>query len=113
MWRLIELLEGQDEEVEIEKLKKQFRDDMFQIYREAYKIGYRPSYFLRMISEQRDIVDIARQLIVKETSGFEKLAVLRRTDLSVEHFVILPKYARLFNDSDIKVCKERLEAYKF
>lgn len=51
-------------------LKKQFRYDMFTIYREASKIGYRPTYFLRMISEQRDIVDIARQLISQETSEF-------------------------------------------
>ena len=102
--------EIQSEGKDVESLKKQFREDMFKIYRDASAIGYRPSYCLRMISEQRDIVDIARQLIVKETSGFEKLALLKRTDLSVEHYVLMPKYGCLFNDNDKKRCKERLEA---
>jgi hypothetical protein len=72
------LTQNQIKEVDVAKLKKQFRDDMFNIYREASKIGYRPSNFLRMISDTRDIVDIERQLIAKETSGFEKLVHFKK-----------------------------------
>ena len=106
-------LENQWKDDDIEDLKRQFHEDMRTIYTEASKVGYRPTYFLRMISEQRDIVDIARQLIAKETSGFDKLAALQKTNLTVEYFVTLPKYACLFNDDDIKKCKDRLEACKF
>ncbi|MEA5039669.1 MAG: zinc-ribbon domain-containing protein [Clostridiaceae bacterium] len=98
---------------EIETLKSDFRKDMFTIYQEACKIGYRPSYFLQMISTPEDIVQIAKRLIAKETNGFIKLAELRRTDLSVENYVTLSKYAPLFSDSDREICRKRLSAYKF
>ena len=97
----------------MEDLKKQFEADMFQIYKEAAKIGYKPHLFLQMITESNNIIATARQLIQKDTYGFSKLYDLKRLDLSVEFYILKDKYHTLFTDEDRVKSKDRLEEYGF
>lgn len=97
----------------MDQLKREFKEDMFHIYREAVKIKYRPIYFLEMISKDDDIVTIVRQLIQKETSGFIRLYDLNRLDLSVEHYILKSKYECLFTEEDRAICYDRLVRYGF
>ena len=95
------------------ELKKEFREDMAEIYRQSLKIGYRPTRFLEMISSGEDIVSVARKLISKETDGFTRLWELKHLELSVEHYVLEDKYRDLFTDEERKICQERLQKYGY
>ena len=71
---------------------------------------YRPMYFLSMLAE-RGGVPTARALLGKSTpsSGFTKLVVdYNRLDLTMEHFVTMPRYAPLFERDEIAKAKRWL-----
>jgi hypothetical protein len=67
------------------------------------KYRYRPTYFLSMLAE-RGGVTTARTLLGKSapSSGFTKLVVDHgRPDLTMEHFVAMPKYSPLFEQDEV------------
>jgi hypothetical protein len=64
--------------------------------------NYRPSYFLAMLGE-RGGVATAKALLAKSTpsEGFTKLVVdIGRPELTVENFVLEPKYRDLFTPDE-------------
>jgi hypothetical protein len=72
--------------------------------------GYRPTYFLSMLAERGGITT-ARRLLRKPrpSSGFTKLVVdYHRPDLTMEHFVSMPKYSPLFGKDEIAKAKRWL-----
>ncbi len=91
------------------QLEMQFHNDMVYIYKTAKaECGYTASRFLQLISSKGG-VEAARQLIIKETAGFSALAALRRSDLTVEAYILKPQYATLFTDAEREICRERLK----
>lgn len=44
---------------------------------------------------------------------FKTLYNKNRLDLSVEHFVIQPKYKELFTEEEIETCINRLKEYNY
>ena len=96
-------------------LTQQFESDMYNIYHQACKEGYTPSYFLRIVDEQGGI-DAARVLInrKKPTDGFRKLWELGRLDLSAEALVKNnPRYHGLFSQQTIQNATRRLKLYGY
>lgn len=95
-------------------LELAFEEDMRYICKEAVKIGYRPRLFAEMLSMKGGLVT-AKQLIVQNvpTDGFITLYNKNRLDLSVEHFVVQPKYKELFTEEEIETCINRLKEYNY
>ena len=61
-----------------------------------------------------DSVDAVKRLVMNDpTDTFLKLATIRKLHLTVESYVIMPKYQVLFDDEVIKICEKRLLDYKY
>lgn len=106
---------SQVKEINFDNLKKDFFNEMKNIYIKADKeCGYRPTRFLQMLSEKGG-VKTAKSLINKSggTEGFIKLWELNRLDLTVEALVIRDDYKELFTDEEIESCKNRLQEYGY
>jgi hypothetical protein len=92
-----------------------FDGEMVDIYRRTGEaFDYWPNYFLRMVRNEGGVV-AARKLLRdhKVSEGFLRLVKARRLDLSVEYFVIKPRYASLFTPEERKVARDRLGTYGF
>src|SRR2546426_2865655 len=76
--------------------------------------GYNPTYWLRMVHDY-GAVDAAKRLLQspRASDGFTRLWEEGRLDLSVEFFVLLPKYEPLFSPDERAEAKRRLELYDF
>ena len=99
----------------MEEMKRQFEQDMVNIYKTAKKeCGYTATRFLQMIDKQGGWAT-AKQLIAKPggTDGFATLWEHGRLDLSVEAHVVNPKYRELFTDAEREVCRNRLKEYGY
>jgi len=96
-------------------VERRFGEAMFAIYREAQKIGYTPSIFLRMLQE-KGTIQTARQLInaSQPSDGYTRLWELRRLDLSVEAVVHdNVEWHELFTQDELQRCRKRLTDYGY
>jgi hypothetical protein len=96
-------------------LELEFHDDMKNIYVTAKKdLKYNASRFWQIVCEKGG-VQAAKILIAKDggTYGFEILWENKRLDISVEAYVLKPKYAELFSEKERKICEDRLEQFGF
>lgn len=92
-----------------------FTGEMVDIYRRTGEaFDYWPNYFLRMVRNDGG-VSAARKLLAdrKVSEGFLRLVKARRLDLSVEYFVLKPRYAALFTSQERKIARDRLATYGF
>jgi len=82
--------------------------------RRCQEFGYNPAYWLRMISEYGG-VGAAKRLLrgSRASDGFTRLWEEGRLDLSVELYMLLPKYRELFTDDERAEARRRLELYEF
>ena len=92
----------------------EFKEAMLNTYHEAAKLGYTPTYFLRMVHEL-GAVPAAKQLIhePKFSTGFTKLWELKALSLSVEALVIQPRWNKWFSDADRKAARDKLTKLGF
>jgi hypothetical protein len=93
----------------------EFHQDMLAgIRRCKREIRYNPTYWSRMV---RDLggVEAARTLLSGSpaSDGFTRLWEARRLDLSVEFWVLLPKYKSIFSSAERTEARRRLEAHHF
>jgi hypothetical protein len=78
------------------------------------KIGYRPSYLIKMISDDDSVVAVKSLLNGKtETYGFTTLFEKRRLDLSMENIVYSENWGDLFTEEEISIAKKRLKDYGY
>jgi hypothetical protein len=75
-------------------------------------LGYRPTYFMRMVDEQGP-VSAARSLITASTTseGFTRLYELGRLDLTVESIALRPEFASLFTVRELSAARARLNQF--
>ena len=91
-------------------LENQFHKEMVRIYREATKFGYYPNYFLQMVANDGGLSAAKRLLNSGDTSsGFERLWMEQRLDLSVEALVLQETWSGLFTESELDVARRRLK----
>ncbi len=78
------------------------------------EIGYNPTRFRQMVGEHGG-VDAARRLLHGPTTseGFATLWEASRLHLSVEAFVLLPRFDGLFSDAERFEARRRLGAHGF
>ena len=98
----------------MEDIKSKFQIELLETCKEATKLGYKPSYFLRMIDDY-GAHEAARNLIHnnKIHEGFMKLYDLKRLDLSVERSALKEEFSQLFTNKEKEICIKRLKDYGF
>lgn len=90
-------------------IERRFDAAMLEIYHGAARLGYRPTRFLGMVQVYGG-VETAHRLLATEKvqDGLGELFLLGRLDLTVEHHVLLPEYARLFSNDERRTARVRL-----
>lgn len=86
---------------------EEFNKELLSLYRRTGEAtNYWPSYFLRSVRANGGLV-VAKKLLApgRASSGFDRLIDARRTDLSVEHIVLEPRFVHLFTEEELKVAK--------
>lgn len=97
----------------MEDLNRQFTEDMERLCREIKETSHNPSRFIEMLKSGNS-VDVAKRLVMNEpTSTFKKLAGINKLYLTVEYYVVMPKYKSLFSEEVIQTSKKRLDDYKW
>ena len=94
--------------------ERAFGRAMIELYHEAKKEGYTPTYYLRMISEIGPLAT-AKHLINSDSpsEGFARLYELGRLDLSVEALALQPEWRDLFTTEERKKARVRLSEHGF
>jgi len=94
--------------------EKQLEAELLRSVEECRRLGYNPSYFVKMISES-GALGACRKLIVADTpsEGFTKLWEMRRMDLTVEAVALRPPYSGLFTSAERLKARRRLEDYGY
>ena len=95
-------------------LEDEFHQAMGGIYHLAATLGYRPTYFLRIV-QQHGGVSAAKQLLNAPVaqSGLTKLWELGRLDISMEALVAQERWKPLFSDAERQAARERLKAFGY
>ena len=93
----------------MDDLEMRFHQAMLGIYEQAVQIGYRPTYFLRMVEEQGGL-QAAKRLLQGDTpsEGFVRLWELGRSDLTVESLVLREPWCKLFSADELRTAERRL-----
>src|SRR3954447_23418696 len=91
-------------------LEASFHQAMLDGYHQLVQLGYRATYFLRMVQELGG-VQAARQLINQEgtSEGFTRMWEMGRLDLSAEALVLKPEYRDLFTAEEHQRARQNLD----
>jgi hypothetical protein len=89
-------------EVDLDDLRRRFARDMERGIAELARLGYNAHYFHQMLRDY-PADEVARRLVLAQqpSYGLWRLNELRRLDMSVEMWVLLPWYEELFH-ADIR-----------
>ena len=91
-------------------LEEEFHQGCLEGYRLAKKeLGYNATYFLQMVSEHGG-VQAARMLLSKREipEGLMTLYHLKKLDMSLEEYVLNPRFAPLFTEAERGIARKRL-----
>lgn len=96
-------------EDDLEDLRRRFARDMDRGTAELARLGYNATLFHQMLRDHR-ADEVARRLILaKQPSyGLWRLKELRRLDMSVEMWVLLPWYEPLFASDIRRMAEDKL-----
>lgn len=100
---------------EPKSLSEQFDDEMMDVYiRAKEEAGYDAKKFRQMIGPGRG-VQAAKNLIqgARVQSGFEKLFLAGKLEITMEARMLKPKFAELFSAAELREAKTRLESAGF
>jgi hypothetical protein len=99
-----------DESVSAQALGDVFYDAI----RRCTRLGYTPTYFLRMLEECGPREAARRLLSSSGTSdGFRRLYELGHLELTVEAIVLRDEFAALFTASELATARRRLDQLGF
>lgn len=92
-------------------LEEEFYHGCLEGYQIAKKeLGYNATYFLQMVSEHGGVQAAKMLLHSKDIpDGLMKLWEFGRLDMSLENYVLDPKFASLFTEEERKIARQRLE----
>lgn len=94
-------------------LAEAFHQEMLDLYGEALRrCGYQPRQFLRMVVENGGLQAVKMLLAKPEvSSAFGALWMLGARELTVEAFVVLPRWRPLFSNEEVACAESRLQAF--
>ena len=96
------------------QLEAEFHKAMVGVYHAAAEHGYRPTYFLRMVSNYGGL-EAAKRLInaPNAQSGLRELWQRGLLGVSLEALVLEERWKNLFIDDELQKARERLIAYGY
>jgi hypothetical protein len=89
----------------------ELREKFLDFYRTAHKeYNFSSPIFIRMLNEH-GALETARRLSNTATwqNGFERIAKLGRTDLTVEHIILQEKYRKYFTDTQLRNAQAKID----
>ncbi len=92
------------------KLEQEYEEFCLRDLAECKRLGYNPSYFLRML-EEYGAVETTQRLVNSDKwpEGFTRLFEMGRLDLTLEAGIYdNPKYRALFDEKTLTACRTRL-----
>lgn len=98
---------------DLDGLAARFHQAAIRIYERARdEVNYVASRFLSMVSEHGGL-GAARILLASPdvSDGYTRLWEAGRLDLSVDFHALMPEFAPLFTEEEMRVARERLLAY--
>lgn len=99
-------------DVGLDDLRRRFARDMERGVVELARLGYNAHYFHQMLGDY-PAHEVARRLVLakRPSYGLQRLKDLRRLDMSVEMWVLLPWYEPLFNEEIRDKARSKLELF--
>lgn len=94
------------------QLQNELHKALLEAARSAKSIGYNPTKFNQMIATEGGYI-VAKKLIHKTSTGFEKLWELNRLDLSTEAVILQKKFKPLFTKEELETAKTRLSEFGY
>ena len=99
---------------DLKRLENDFTNTMRETCIESQRHGYRPTYFMRLLSEWGGVGAAKRLLQAsKAQSGLTSLWERDLLHLSAEAHVVKEKWAPLFTESERAEARKRLEDYEY
>ncbi len=94
--------------------ESQFDASLLAAAKECFRLGYKPTEFIRMVHE-RGGVETVRTLLNKSTPspGFDRLWELKRLDLTAEAHILQPQWRELFTPAERQRARDRLADYQY
>lgn len=90
-------------------LEEEFQRACEVAVRECRRLGYVPSAWISMMQSHGAVVAAKRLLVSGDLQpGLLRLLRLSRPDLTIEHAVLEPRWADLFDDQDRELAEWRL-----
>ena len=98
---------------EVDRLKKDFHVEILKVYERAKsEVKYNATRFIRMYSEKGGYETAQILLHMSDvTGGFTEMWKRGRMDLTIECFVLKPKWRPLFTEEDLNIARNRLRKY--
>ena len=98
----------------MQSLAEEFHDQLLEMYRRVVAgcAPYNPHWFLQMVVSHGG-VNAAKRLLISDVPqpGFVELWEQGRLDLTLEAHVLLPRYAELFTDQELREAENRLRSH--
>lgn len=94
------------------QLQNELHKELLEAAKSAKSIGYNPTKFNQMIATEGGYT-VAKKLIHRTSTGFEKLWELNRLDLSTEAVILQKKYRTLFTKEELETAKTRLNEFGY
>ena len=92
-------------------VERRLRNEFIEAYTTAERdYKFKSPIFIRMLNDH-GAYETAKRLTDNPLwqSGYEKLAALGRTDLTVEHIILKPEYSIYFTDKQIHNAREKIK----
>jgi len=94
--------------VDVPRTEREMQKALLKIYRECDELGYRPTGMLDMMQKGSAISTVKRLIVNPISSGFGRLASLERLDLAIESLALEERWAGLFDEHELEICRRRL-----
>ena len=102
--------ENKSHTANLQKLKRDFCEDMQKYHTERIKRGYTAKQIEDSMKNNREF-ETAIKYSGTDTTGFENLVKLGLLDFSIEALILQPRYSPLFTEEKLESCKKLLEKY--
>lgn len=94
-------------------LEDEFDAEMLDVYEQAKASGYNATQFRAMLVKGGRNTAKALLKAPREQSGFERLWMMGRLDISMEARVLKPRFMELFDEDERREARIRLERAGF
>jgi hypothetical protein len=90
------------------RLEREMRKALVDIFKQCAALNYRPTGMLDLMEEHGPIGAVRRLIANPISDGFNKLALLGRLDLAVERLALQDRWAGVFSEKELDICRRRL-----